>query len=120
MAGGSNYLDREPIFEPPPGKIVIEITQTEERYGSIILPPTSRSTRVLGTVHTTYQPYTDPEDGTPYEPWVKVGDLVIIGQYSGTEVKIGRKQYVILKEFDVLARIRFPEGEQPPVINANL
>jgi chaperonin GroES len=34
---------------------------------------------------------------------VKVGDKVLYGKYSGTEVTVGDKQYIILREDDILA-----------------
>lgn len=113
MPGGSNYLDRVPVFDPPPGKIVIEITQTEETYGKIIIPATSRETRVLGTVHTVFRAGED-DQGVMWEPWCKVGDLVIIGKYTGTDVRIARKQFVILMEKDILSRLSFKDAHEVP------
>lgn len=103
----SNHVDRPVEFDPIPGKVVIEITDTEERYGSIIIPAVSRETRVIGTVHTVFRT-TEDESGATWEPFVHTGDTVIIGKYTGTEVTIARHKYVILKEADILSIVRFP------------
>ena len=43
------------------------------------------------------------ENGKPLPMEVKVGDIILYGKYSGTEVTIDDKEYVILKEEDILA-----------------
>lgn len=45
------------------------------------------------------------KDGTVRHLEVKVGDKVLFGKYSGTEVKIDGKEYVIMREEDILAII---------------
>jgi chaperonin GroES len=36
---------------------------------------------------------------------VKVGDIILYGKYSGTEVTVGDKEYLIMRESDILAVI---------------
>ncbi|MBC7345489.1 MAG: co-chaperone GroES, partial [Clostridia bacterium] len=43
------------------------------------------------------------EDGRRIPPEVKVGDKVIFAKYSGTQVKVGGEEYLILRESDILA-----------------
>lgn len=43
------------------------------------------------------------KDGTVRPLEVKVGDKVLFGKYSGTEVKIDNQEYVIMREEDILA-----------------
>ena len=45
------------------------------------------------------------EDGKRVKMEVKKGDLVLIGKYAGTEVKIDGEEHIILREDDVLAVI---------------
>ena len=45
------------------------------------------------------------ENGTRVEPEVKVGEVVVFAKYSGTEVKVDEKEYLILSERDILAVI---------------
>ena len=43
------------------------------------------------------------ENGTIVKPEVKVGDTVLYGKYSGTEVSVDGKDYLIMRESDLLA-----------------
>ena len=42
-------------------------------------------------------------DGKEVEMYVKVGDRVITGQYSGTKVKLNKEEYTIVRQSDILA-----------------
>ena len=42
-------------------------------------------------------------DGKEVEMYVKVGDRVITGKYSGTEVKLNKEEYTIVRQSDILA-----------------
>ena len=42
-------------------------------------------------------------DGNEIKMYVKAGDKVIIGKYSGTEVKLDNNEYVIVRQSDILA-----------------
>ena len=42
-------------------------------------------------------------DGKEVEMYVKVGDKVITSKYSGTEVKLNKEEYTIVKQSDILA-----------------
>ena len=46
------------------------------------------------------------KQGKPLKDLLKVGDKVLYGKYSGTEVTVGDEQYLILRESDVLAVIK--------------
>ncbi len=105
----TSNLSQEVGWDPYPGKVVVEITETEETYGKIIIPATARETRVIGTVVAVYAATVD-DNGEKWEPWCKAGDTVIIGKYTGTEVTIARRKYVIMKENDILARIQLSEA----------
>ena len=43
------------------------------------------------------------ENGTTQAPEVKAGDKVLIGKYSGSEVKLDGKDHIVLREDDILA-----------------
>lgn len=71
--------------------------------GGVYLPDTAQKDRptegqvvAIGTGR-----LSEKGDKLPFE--VKVGDKVIYGEYSGSEVKIEGQKYVILKEDDILA-----------------
>lgn len=42
-------------------------------------------------------------DGNDVEMYLKVGDKVIVGKYTGTQVKVGNEEYTIVRQSDVLA-----------------
>ena len=42
-------------------------------------------------------------DGNEVKMYVKVGDRVIIGKYSGTDIKLDKEEYTIVKQSDILA-----------------
>ena len=44
-------------------------------------------------------------DGKSVEMYVNVGDKVIIGKYAGTEVKLNKEEYTIVRQSDILAVI---------------
>ena len=44
-------------------------------------------------------------DGKAVEMYVNVGDKVIIGKYAGTEVKLNKEEYTIVRQSDILAVI---------------
>ena len=43
------------------------------------------------------------DDGNRVDPEVSKGDKVLIGKYSGTEVKVDGEDYLIMREDDILA-----------------
>ena len=44
-------------------------------------------------------------DGKTVEMYVKVGEKVIVDKYAGTEVKLGKEEYTIVRQSDILAVI---------------
>jgi len=76
--------------------VLIEPVPAEEKTASgIIIPDTAKEKPLKGKVIAV-------GNGKPDEPLtVKVGDTVIYGQYSGTEIKLEGKDYLIMKESDV-------------------
>jgi chaperonin GroES len=81
----------------PLGKrLLIEQDPREEVTKSgIIIPDEARERPCTGTVLRIGSRIKDPE--------VNAGDRIIYGKYTGTEVKIDKKTYVILKEDDVIS-----------------
>jgi chaperonin GroES len=83
-------------MKPLADRVLIEPTPAEEKTSSgIIIPDTAKEKPLKGTVVATGPGKTD-------EPMtVKVGDSVIYGQYSGTEIKLNGKNYLIMRESDI-------------------
>ena len=94
------------MLKPLYDHIVVEVVTKEEKTASgIFLPDTAAKEKpqtgkviAVGTGKVT-------ENGTRIVPEVKVGEEVVFAKYSGTEVKLDGKEYLILSERDILAVI---------------
>ena len=90
-------------LKPLDDRIVVERVEAESKTaGGIVLPESAKEKPTRGVVRAV-GPGRMLDSGKRGEPSVKVGDEVYYGKYAGTDVKIGLKEYVILKESDVLA-----------------
>ena len=88
-------------LKPLADRIVVKPAEAEEKTaGGIILPDTVKEKPVEGTVVAT-GPGKVADDGTVIKMEVKVGDKVLYGKYSGTEVTIKGDEYLIMRESDV-------------------
>ena len=89
-------------FRPLHDRVVVKRISAEEKTaGGIIIPDTAKekpqqaevvavgSGRIL-------------DNGTKVEMEVKVGNKVLYGKYSGTEIKIEGEEYLIVKESEIL------------------
>ena len=87
-------------LKPLADRVLIEPAQAEEKtVGGIIIPDTAKEKPQKGTVVAV-------GNGKKDEPMtVKVGDTVLYGKYSGTELNIDGNQYLIMKESDIFAII---------------
>lgn len=92
-------------LKPLDDRIVIQQVEAEERTaGGIVLPDTAKERPQRGKVVAT-GPGRMMDNGERSEVGVKKGDEVLYAKYSGTEVEIDGKEYVILRESDILAKI---------------
>lgn len=90
-------------INPLHDRIVVEAAAKEETTASgIILPDTAQEKPLRGTV-LAVGPGKMLDSGKLAPMEVKVGDVVLYGKYSGTEVTVDGKDYVILRSDDVLA-----------------
>ena len=90
-------------LKPLADRVVIKPSPADEKTrGGIILPDTAKEKPVIGEV-VAVGPGKVADDGTKIAPEVKVGDKVLYGKYSGTEVTIEGSEYLIMREADVFA-----------------
>jgi chaperonin GroES len=90
-------------IRPLQDRIVIKRLESEEKTkGGIIIPDTAKEKPIEGTVVAVGNG-TPLKDGSVRALEVKVGNTVLFGKYSGTEVKLDGIEHIILKENDVLA-----------------
>ena len=87
-------------IKPLADRVVIEPAPAEEKTaGGIIIPDTAKEKPLKGTVVAV-------GSGKKDEPMtVKVGDQVLYSTYAGTEITIDGKEYLIVRESDILAII---------------
>jgi chaperonin GroES len=82
--------------------LVRRLEQKEEVRGGIIIPDTAKEKPTEGEV-VAVGPGRVSKDGKRIALEIEKGDRVLLGKYSGTEVKIDGEDFVILREDDVLA-----------------
>jgi chaperonin GroES len=84
--------------------LVRRIEEQEQIRGGIIIPDSAKEKPQEGEVIAVGNGKL-LDNGTRIEPAVKVGDRVLFGKYSGTDVKLGDDDYLILREDEVLGVI---------------
>lgn len=93
-------------IQPLADRIVVKaLEETEQMRGGLYIPDTAKEKPQQGEV-VAVGPGKITDDGKRIAPEVKVGDRVLYGKYSGTEVTVSEEQYLILREADVLAVIK--------------
>jgi len=87
-------------IKPLADRVLVEPASAEEKTsGGIIIPDTAKEKPQKGKVVAV-------GNGKKDEPMtVKVGDMVLYGKYAGTEINIDNKDYLIMRESDILAII---------------
>ena len=89
--------------QPLADRLLIRRVEEEEmKRGGIIIPDTAKEKPQEGEV-IAVGPGRMSDDGKRMPLEVKAGDRILIGKYSGTDVKIEGDEFVILREDDVLA-----------------
>ena len=90
-------------IQPLWDRVLVKLLQQEEKSpGGIILPDTAQEKPQEGKVLAVGKGRV-LEDGTVKPLEIKVGDTVLFAKYSGTEVTHEAKEFLILREEDVLA-----------------
>ncbi len=86
-------------IKPLGDRVVIEQAQAEEKTATgIIIPDTAKEKPQKGTVVAVAESKDNPLT-------VKVGDMVLYGKYAGTELSVDGKDFLIMKEDEILAII---------------
>ena len=95
-------------LKPLGDRVIVEVLDEEETtFSGIVLPDTAKEKpqrgKVLAVGPGKY------EDGKLVPLDVKKGDRILIGKYSGSEIKIDGEEYVILREDEILAVVEAGE-----------
>ena len=92
-------------IKPLADRVLIEaLEEKEEKIGNIYIPDTAKEKPNEGKI-VAAGPGKMTEDGKLIPMQVKQGQKVLYGKYSGTEIKESDKEYLIVRESDILAII---------------
>jgi len=92
-------------IKPLADRVVVKpLEETEQKKGSIIIPDTAKEKPQQGKI-VAVGPGKMSDEGKPVKMELKVGDKVLYGKYSGTEVTVDGEELLIMRESDVLAVI---------------
>lgn len=90
-------------LSPLADRVIIKPSEAEEKTkGGIILPDTAKEKPIEGTV-VAAGPGKVTDDGKTVKLGVKVGDKVLYGKYSGTEITVEGDELLIMRESDIFA-----------------
>jgi len=89
-------------FRPLHDRVAVKrVAEEEKTAGGIIIPDTAKEKPQEGEI-VAVGPGARGEDGIIHPLEVKVGDRVLFGKWSGTEVKIDGQELMIMKESDLM------------------
>jgi len=89
-------------FRPLQDRVLVRrIEQEEKTTGGIIIPDTAKEKPMAGEAIAA-GPGARGDDGKLNPLDVKVGDRVLFGKWSGTEIKIDGEDLVVMKESDIM------------------
>ncbi len=90
-------------LKPLADRVIVKPMEAEETTkGGIILPDTAKEKPIEGTVVAVGAGRVT-DDGKTVALTLKVGDKVLYGKYSGTEVTVEGEEYLIMRESDIFA-----------------
>jgi chaperonin GroES len=89
-------------FKPLQDRVLVRRIEEEEKSkGGIIIPDTAKEKPMEGEILAA-GPGARADDGKLHPLDVKVGDRVLFGKWSGTEIKIDGEDLVVMKESDIM------------------
>lgn len=92
-------------IKPLADRVVIKVLEAEEKTASgIVLPDKAKEKPQEGEVVAAGDGRI-LENGTRVEMDVKVGDRVLFSKYAGTEIKVEGKEYLIMRQDDILGKL---------------
>ncbi len=96
--------DKKLNLRPLADRVIVEPLEQEEKTASgLLLPETAKEKPHEGMIVAIGPGRWDEDGKKRLEMEVALGDKVVFAKYSGSEIKIGDKKYLILGEKDILA-----------------
>lgn len=93
----------QPKLTPLADRVVVKAAEAEEKTkGGLYIPDTGKEKPQHGEIVAVGTGKT-ADSGTVIKPTVKVGDKVLYGKYSGTEVTVDGQELLIMRESDIFA-----------------
>ena len=93
------------VIKPLDDRIVVLRTEPEVKTtGGIFLPENAKEKPQQGKI-LAVGPGKLLDDGSRAKPDVAVGDVILFGKYSGTEITVDGAEVIILRESDILAKV---------------
>jgi chaperonin GroES len=103
LIGLDNQGDLDMKAKPLHDRVILKrIEETQTAKGGIIIPDTAKEKPMEGEV-ISVGPGKIMADGKRSPIDVKAGDRVLFGKYAGMEIKLDDKEYVIMREEELLA-----------------
>jgi chaperonin GroES len=103
MAKGKAAVSAATNVKPLADRVVVKpLEDAEQMRGGLYIPDTAKEKPSQGEI-VAVGPGKVSDDGTRLEMDVSVGDKVLYGKYSGTDVTLDGEEYLILRESDILA-----------------
>ena len=90
-------------LRPLHDRVIVKRLEEEKKTAGGIIIPDSAAEKPLKAEIVAVGPGKITDDGKLQAPDVKKGDHVLIGKYSGTEVKVDGEDLVVLREDDIMA-----------------
>ncbi len=92
-------------IQPLADRVVVQaLEETEQMRGGLYIPDTAKEKPMQGTI-VAVGPGKLSDENERIKPDVEVGQTVLYGKYSGTEVSVDGEEFLILRESDILAII---------------
>lgn len=96
--------EKKPKMRPLADRVIVEPLEQEEKTASgLYLPETAKERPQEGLIVAAGPGRWDEDGKKRVEMEVAVGDKVVFAKYSGSEIKLGEKKYLIMSEKDILA-----------------
>lgn len=96
--------DKKLNLRPLADRVIVEpLDQEEKTAGGILLPETAKEKPQEGVIVAIGPGRWDEDGKKRVEMEVALGDKVVFAKYSGSEIKLNDKKYLILSEKDILA-----------------
>ena len=97
--------DKALSLRPLDDRVVVEPLDAEDKTaGGILLPDTAKQKPQQGKI-VAVGPGKLNDNGSRAQMAVKVGDTVLFGKYSGSDVEVGGKEYKIMRESELLGKL---------------